>query len=216
MTFKLMKNMNKFIVIIVVLICGCNVNEKNKQQKIALESLLINTNIDSLKKWSSKDLGFEDIDGVELIEINKDTLKIISTAKFIYYPFGKLTELNALISKYPSYLMSKVYDQPDTTTLFKISNKNNYFKFVNSPETGFFEVIHARILDPKIKFDNGIHVGMTTDSLYGLFFTKNVRLDAIKKVKFTSALDGINHIYDISQGKIERIVIDSDYQFSKD
>ncbi len=205
-----MKKINKLIMIIVALFLGCISKNDNIKNRV----YIINPPIDSLKKWALKDIGFDNIDGAEVIKINKDTLKIISTAKFIYYPLGQFSNIQSLELKYPILKIEKSSDN-EMEELFKTSYKHSSFKFVLDKETNYLEIVFARILDEDIKFKNGIQVGMDIDSLYCKIFSKPIKLDQVKKIKIISALDGINHLYELNNGKIDQIIIDSDYLYNK-
>lgn len=61
------------IICIASLLFSC-INSNTNNALSGINNIMKNPPIDSLKKWGSKNLGFNDVDGVDVVEIDGDTL----------------------------------------------------------------------------------------------------------------------------------------------
>jgi len=207
-----MKNI-LLISLITVLFGGCNSNVNktavNSRSKIAPQQA--ETNIDSLRKWVHQNLE------TQSIEVEGDTLKLMSADFYFYYPFGEYGSIDSIQSKYPRLKLQTVIDtsQGVSLDLYKMTFNQNFAKFIKNSDTKKIEIVYAKILDSNIVLLRGVRVGLRKDVFFSKLFNKPVHLNKINNVKIISALEGINHNYHFNLDTISSIVMDTDYLFYK-
>ena len=205
---------NKLVIVLIVVIfwgCNSNVNKTtvNSGSKVSLQQP--ETNIDSLRKWVHQNLE------TQSIEVEGDTLKLISADFYFYYPFGKYDNISSIQSNYP---FLKLQMQVDTTlgyadNLYKLTFKNSFIKFIKNDDTKRMEIVYAKILDGRLVSLRGLRVGLRKETFLKSFFSKQVYINKINNIKIISALDGINHNYHFDADTLASIIIDTDYQCYK-
>jgi hypothetical protein len=180
------------------------------------------------RKWKISDLkrlAKKPTDLTDLF-INRDTLKIVSTADELYNPFGKFRSVACFELKY-RHLFNKVpeyfrlhLDKNDT--LFRMTIGSSFVKMfdIDSTEdedaTNRMEIISAKINDPKIVFANGVRIGLTKKRFLGLFFKKSNGLENITTIVLESGITGIWHYYYFEKDILKGIRIRTDFQINQD
>ena len=157
--------------------------------------------------------------GIVKLKKKQDTIIIVCTGWFFYYPFGKNSNLKELTDQVNSSEMkmeySKSYD--NDFELFRFSQKNSYLKFTKEAETGKLEIVAGRIVDPGLRLVNGVRVGMKKEDFVHLYFNdSNNQFAYVHVIEFISALDGIWHYYTFKDDTLSEIRFDTDYQLNKD
>ena len=169
--------------------------------------------IDSLSKYAKPEFKLIDF------EINNDTLKIVSTSDFLYYPFGKFYSPENVIKVLPQL----------TTMERNIKNKDIYkFIFKTSYVKTFLtegicigckkniEIVYAEIKDKEIVLKNGINLGISKKEFMNKFFDQNpVDFSEINVIELVSGLDGIWQYYDFKENNLVKIHFDTDYTIDK-
>jgi len=207
-----------YSIFIVALIISCkepkasNIVNNNKHE-----------NIDSTSSKRSSIISFSIKNSfpnqrIEQIDIVKDTLKILSANSFFYYPFGKYTTVESFLKSNPLWKINqkKIVDSSINLSLFKLLYHNSRLSIIRSADTKLVEMVDVSITDQDIVLSNGIHVGMSKNNFFKLFF-RNVNADdmkAISTVKVTSALDGIWNEYYFKSAILNSISFKTDYTFN--
>ena len=113
--------------------------------------------------------------------VSGDTLILVSTDKFLYYPFGVFNNLGKLKDQYPSLYKEK-------QGVSYLAKADSYVKFFYDDDKKTFEIVYAKISDPNFKLTNGTRTGMTKKELFGKYFvTPPDNLDKIKILELESA-----------------------------
>jgi hypothetical protein len=207
-----MKNI-LLISLITVLFGGCtsNVNKTTAHSASKASPLQPETNTDSLRKWVHQNLE------TQSIEVEGDTLKLISADFYFYYPFGEYDSIDSIQSKYPRLKLQTVIDtsQGVSLDLYKMTYNQNFAKFIKNSDTKKIEIVYAKVLDRNIVLLRGVRVGLRKDVFFSKLFNKPVHLNKINNVKIISALEGINHNYHFNRDTISSIGMDTDYLLYK-
>lgn len=155
------------------------------------------------------------------IRIIKDTLSILSTGWFFYYPFGKFHDMKSLldVSKFLKFKREYARDKTDgdTIMLYRLYNDKTFIKFIDQPETSRFEIVSGDIKDTSVVLLNGTKIGMDRLAFLNLYFSQKAEneLMRIRVVKIISGLDGIWHYYSFKDDKLSDIRFDTDYRVDK-
>ena len=147
----------------------------------------------------------------QLIEyrISGDTLILVSTDKFLYYPFGVYNDLKKLKNQYLNLYKEKGGES-------YLANRDSYVKFFYDEDKKAFEIVYAKISDPSFKLVNGTRTGMTKKELFDKYFlTPPGNMDKIKILELQSGLMGIWHYYQFDKDVLASFVLDTDYQLDK-
>jgi len=167
------------------------------------------------------------IENIEItnIKITADTLLVILTGDFIYYPFGMYNSIEALTNNYSANLKINTFDEypyDDTTTnklkTYKLNLGNSFVKFVKDESKNKLEIVSARVFDKEIKLSNGIGIGITKEDFINKLSLKmsQYQLKKINIVLLESSLTGIWHYYCFKDDTLNSFSLDSDFQLKKD
>ena len=77
------------------------------------------------------------------------------------------------------------------------------------------ELLSAKITDPEVVFDNGLHVGMSKSEVFGVFFKnypKSYTAD-INVLKVVSGADEVGQIYTFKGNRLRHIQAISKYKY---
>lgn len=188
-----------------------NVTSVDVKQKKASDNSLV-VSVDSLSKWTKKEFRAEDL------QIIGDTLKIVSGAHYLYYPFGKHKELASVQSIFKNFKLSVKTDTTfnnSGTKVFKFIYRNSFVKLVKEAETGYMEIVYADIVDSEIPLFADIKTGMKKEAYFRVFFNKTTQLNSINNVKMISLVYGISHCYHFNGDTLSSVIMDTDYQLEK-
>jgi hypothetical protein len=157
----------------------------------------------SIKENVKADFGLIDY------KLSTDTLTLISTSDFLYYPFGVFNDVNALKKEYP-----KLFNYKNEFPY--LSSGDSYVKFFFNDDKRRLETVYARIINPEIRLRNGIVTGMSKDEVLTKFFnSKPDNTDDLKVLKLESGLLGMWHYYTFDKNVLKSIYFDTDYQLDK-
>lgn len=156
--------------------------------------------------------------------IKSDTLLIVSTNEFLYYPFGIYSNIEDIRNQYSFNVKISYNDEypfKDTTTnklrVYKINFKNSFVKFTKGDNNNM-EIVSARVLDKELHLSNGVKVGITKKDFINQLSLKEEQhqLNKINIVELESGLTGIWHYYFFKNDTLSYFIIDSDFQLEKD
>lgn len=170
--------------------------------------------------YSDDSLQYLALDSFELVsyQIVSDTLQLVSTNNFLYYPLGKLHTISSLKTKYPSIILKKEIDLFDNTAdIYRATLDDSFIKIFLDDEKKTLEIVSGIIISPKIIINDNIKIGMKKRGFFTCFFSKpsSVEKKDIKVVELISGLDGIRHYYTFQGDTLVKIEFDTDYQFDK-
>lgn len=145
-----------------------------------------------------------------------DTLQLVSTSDFLYYPFGNSSTIQAFRQKHPTWTFAKETDRTDPTAiLYRGTTRNGFIKLFADSEKKSLEIVAGDLSGPGIKLANGLAVGATRTAFFMPFFNQPATLPHSRVVALISGLDGIRHYYTFRADTLARIVFETDYQFDK-
>ncbi|UYZ62621.1 hypothetical protein [Hymenobacter weizhouensis] len=170
--------------------------------------------------YSKDSLQYLVFDSFELVsyQVAADTLQLVSTSNFLYYPFGRYSAISAFKAKNPLFTFVKETDPTDNTVnLYRGIYDNNFIKLFLDDEKGALEVVSGRVNDSKIRLNEGILVGMKKREFFSRIFKKPSIIEKadIKVVELISGLEGIHHYYTFRNDTLARIDFNTNYQFNK-
>jgi len=155
-------------------------------------------------------------------ELKWDTLNIVTTNQFAYYPFGKYFSIEEFNNSLKSFILGVEQQYPyndtllDLRVLYNLTYKDSKIKVLTDPDNKTIEIVSGKILNPEVVFVNGFQVGMTKAAFIDSLFSINpVDFPKIKVVEIESGLMGIWHYYKFEQDTLKSILLDTDYQFNK-
>jgi hypothetical protein len=169
---------------------------------------------DNLQTFAKRELKLSEL------SIKEDTLEIVSTASFLYYPFGKFKTLNNLNQALKIFKDSLEIDSsvaPSPEKLHRMTYKNSFLKFFYDDEKKTYEIVSGQIRDPEVTLLNNIKVGITKSDFMNIFFNRVTpkQMEGIKIIKMVSGLDGIFDYYYFDNDILTSIKLDTDYLFNK-
>ena len=148
--------------------------------------------------------------------ISNDTLQIITTDPFLYYPFGIFRNVNQYEKRYPLLKRVPVTSKKGNNNLFKYKYKNSTTViFMDKNDSKRIQIVNAMIKD-NIKIVRDISIGMdklTLLSLLGYSDCKD-KLKNINVVECISGLDGVWLYFMFKENLLESILIRTDYTFA--
>ncbi len=158
---------------------------------------------------------------VESVKISHDTLKVVLLDDFLFYPFGRIKNMDAFINRtklewYRSVDRFKYQDSLDMTIYKLWRLDDSFIEFFYGIETHNMEMIEANITDKAINLSYGIHCGMAKQELLNLFFKTPppVLIGDIKCVRFVSGLYELQHCYTFDdQDILRQIYIEREYKY---
>lgn len=193
-------------VIILNLFFGCVCGSYKDANKNTIKRTELNQNQPSLKLF--------DFDIVEF-NIIGDTLKIVSTSDFLYYPFGVFKNEKEFSNQY--LFMSEAVDCIGLYRLFRFSYKESSAKFWFNEETGRLELVSAKVIDNSVVLNNEVKIGISKSDFIELF-TKEIKYEQIKEVKVIELISGVLgcwHYYNFENEVLTSFYFNTDYQFDK-
>ena len=170
--------------------------------------------------YSKDSLQYLALDSFELLTYREttDTLQLVSTSPFLYYPFGEFPSLPAFQKNFPLLAFKRKTDQSDTSAkIYRGVFKSTFIKLFLDEEKKALEVVSGHIFTSEVKLVNGIATGMKKRAFFARFFKKpsTVEQNTQQVVELVSGLDGIRHYYTFKDDTLEHIHLDTDYQFDK-
>lgn len=141
--------------------------------------------------------------------------------RIVYYPFGKIRDVDSLKRINTRLTLNKELSKDSSLNSYELSRlvyRNSLIKFFKSTDTGFFEIVSAKIFDKEIELPNHIHVGMKIEDFLNLYFSENINryTQKINVVQVISGIDGMWQYYHFKDRVLSSINFESDYTFDKD
>ncbi|MEK7719966.1 MAG: hypothetical protein AAB347_10225 [Bacteroidota bacterium] len=217
-----MKNIFKYwccFLYIIISVNGC----ANGKAKAALENKKLSIkNIDlrndvAIKRDSLQNLAKEGFGLIEL-SIKGDTLNLVYTSSFLYYPFGKFNTPSDFIKTNKTFKETIEHDKGDPSIkLYRMSNKNNFIKLFKDDGKSNVEIISGKVNDSELSLINGIKIGISRTDFLKIFF-KDVpekQVVGIKVIRLISGLEGIIHVYVFNNERLTSFYFNTDYSFDK-
>ena len=154
------------------------------------------------------------------IKVYADTMTVYSLARQVIYPFGEWDSIEYFMtdnqlhwyreSDYRRYLDSM---EVSVNRLKRLDD--SYLDLFYSIWTRKVELLGGRITDPDVVLINGLHVGMTKDDVFKVFFKKYPKSYTadVQVLKVISGAGEIAEIYTFKGLKLRHIKIETAYKY---
>lgn len=154
------------------------------------------------------------------IKVYTDTMTVYSLSRSVIYPFGEWTSLEQYITDnqlhwYREQSYRHYYDSMEVSVNRMRRVDDSYIDLYYSIWTKQVEILSGYVADPEIKLDNGLHVGMTKDEVFNIFFKKYPRsyTSDIAVLKVISGAGEVAEIYTFKGQKLRHIKIETAYKY---
>ncbi len=154
------------------------------------------------------------------IKVYTDTMTVYSLSRSVIYPFGEWTSLEQYITDnqlhwYREQSYRHYYDSMEVSVNRMRRVDDSYIDLYYSIWTKQVEILSGYVADPEIKLDNGLHVGVTKDEVFNVFFKKYPRsyTSDIAVLKVISGAGEVAEIYTFKGQKLRHIKIETAYKY---
>ena len=154
------------------------------------------------------------------IKVYTDTMTVYSLAGYIIYPFGEWSSVEQYItdnqlSWYRDIGYKKYYDSMEVSVNRMKRLDDSYLDMFYSIWTRKVELLGGRINDPEIQLANGIHVGMSKDEVFHVFFKKYPKsyTSDVAVLKVISGAGEVAEIYTFKGTKLRHVKIETAYNY---
>ena len=154
------------------------------------------------------------------IKVYTDTMTVYSLAGTIIYPFGEWTSLEQYItdnqlSWYRDVGYKKYYDSMEVSVNRMRRTDDSYVDMYYSTWTKKVELLGGYVADPDVKLVNGVHVGMSKDDVFSVFFKKYPKsyTSEVAVLKVVSGAGEVAEIYTFRGQKLRHIKIETSYKY---
>jgi hypothetical protein len=154
------------------------------------------------------------------IKVYTDTMTVYSLANYIIYPFGEWSSVEQYItdnqlSWYRDIGYKKYYDSMEVSVNRMRRTDDSYIDLYYSIWTKKVELLGGYISDPEVKLVNGLHVGMSKDDVFKVFFKKYPKsyTSDVMVLKVISGAGEVAEIYTFRGQKLRHIKIETSYKY---
>ncbi|MBR1549289.1 MAG: hypothetical protein IJ634_01475 [Bacteroidales bacterium] len=154
------------------------------------------------------------------IKVYTDTMTVYSLSNYVIYPFGEWESMEQYItdnqlhwyreSGYRSY-----FDSMEVSVNRMKRLDDSYLDMFYSIWTRKVELLGGRINDPEIVLANGIHVGMSKDDVFRVFFKKYPKsyTSDVAVLKVISGAGEVAEIYTFKGTRLRHVKIETAYNY---
>ena len=157
---------------------------------------------------------------VKDVKVYADTMTVFSLADYPIYPLGKWSTVEDYITSnqllwYRESGYKTFYDTMTVSvnTLKRLDGTN--INVYRSIWTNNLEMVAAKITDSAVVLANGIHVGMSKDDVFKVFFKKYPKSYTadVQVLKVISGAGEVAEIYTFKGTKLRHIKIETAYKY---
>ena len=157
---------------------------------------------------------------VKDVKVYTDTMTVFSLADYVIYPIGKWETVEQYITEsqlqwYREVGYKKYFDSMEVSVNTLRRLDDSYIDIYRAITTGRVEMLQGKIYDPEVVLDNGVHVGMTKEEVFGVVFKKYPRsyTSEINVLKVISAAGEVGQVYTFKGNRLRHIGIVSNYKY---
>lgn len=157
---------------------------------------------------------------VKDIKVIADTMIVFSLGDFVIYPFGKWETVEHFITNnqlqwYREVGYKHFYDSMNVSVNTMKRLDGSYIDIFRSITTKRVEVLAAKITDPEVILDNGVHVGMTKEEVMSVVFKKYPKpyTSEINILKVVSGAGEVAEIYTFKGNRLRHVQVVSKYKY---
>jgi len=203
---------NLYLIFIIVIILSCN-----RPKKVSFIDNNKAENVDSnSSKFRFQTKNIKPIQEIDHIDVINDTLKVLSEDLFFYYPFGKCVTIKSFLKSNPKWAIKQKKLVDSSIILYKLFYHGSNLSIIRSDDSKLVEIVNVSITDDGISLSNGIHVGMSKNEFFKLFFpsVNKYSIKEISTVKVKSSVDGIWNDYYFKADTLNNISFKTDFTFN--
>ncbi len=154
------------------------------------------------------------------IKVYTDTMTVYSLSEYIIYPFGQWSSVEQYItdnqlSWYRDIGYKKYYDSMEVSVNRMRRTDDSYIDLYYSIWTKKVELLGGYITDKDVQLVNGLHVGMSKDDVFKVFFKKYPKsyTSDVTVLKVISGAGEVAEIYTFRGQKLRHIKIETSYKY---
>lgn len=154
------------------------------------------------------------------IKVYTDTMTLYSLSNYVIYPFGEWSSMEQYITDnqlhwYRESGYRQYFDSMEVSVNRMKRLDDSYIDMFYSIWTKKVEMLGGRINDPEIVLDNGIHVGMSKDDVFKVFFKKYPKsyTSDVAVLKVISGAGEVAEIYTFKGTKLRHVKIETAYKY---
>ncbi len=154
------------------------------------------------------------------IKVYTDTMTVYSLAGYVIYPLGEWSSVEQYItdnqlSWYRDIGYKKYYDSMEVSVNRMRRYDDSYIDLYYSIWTKKVELLGGYITDKEVKLVNGLHVGMSKDDVFNVFFKKYPKsyTSDVAVLKVISGAGEVAEIYTFRGQKLKHIKIETAYKY---
>ena len=154
------------------------------------------------------------------IKVYTDTMTLYSLLNYVIYPFGEWSSMEQYITDnqlhwYRESGYRQYFDSMEVSVNRMKRLDDSYIDMFYSIWTKKVELLGGRINDPEIVLDNGIHVGMSKDDVFKVFFKKYPKsyTSDVAVLKVISGAGEVAEIYTFKGTKLRHVKIETAYKY---
>ncbi len=154
------------------------------------------------------------------IKVYTDTMPLYSLSNYVIYPFGEWSSMEQYITDnqlhwYRESGYRQYFDSMEVSVNRMKRLDDSYIDMFYSIWTKKVELLGGRINDPEIVLDNGIHVGMSKDDVFKVFFKKYPKsyTSDVAVLKVISGAGEVAEIYTFKGTKLRHVKIETAYKY---
>ena len=149
------------------------------------------------------------------IKVYTDTMTVYSLSNYVIYPFGEWESMEQYITDNQLHWYRKYFDSMEVSVNRMKRLDDSYLDMFYSIWTRKVELLGGRINDPEIQLANGIHVGMSKDEVFHVFFKKYPKsyTSDVAVLKVISGAGEVAEIYTFKGTKLRHVKIETAYNY---
>ena len=154
------------------------------------------------------------------IKVYADTMTVYSLANYVIYPFGEWESVEQYItdnqlSWYRDIGYKNYFDSMEVSVNRMSRVDGSYIDMYYSIWTKKVELLSGYILDKEVTLANGIHMGMSKDDVFKVFFKKYPKsyTSDVLVLKVVSGAGEVAEIYTFKGTKLRHIKIETAYKY---
>ncbi len=154
------------------------------------------------------------------IKVYTDTMTVYSLSNYVIYPFGEWESMEQYITDnqlhwYRESGYREYFDSMEVSVNRMKRLDDSYLDMFYSIWTNKVELLGGRINDPEIVLANGVHVGMSKDEVFRVFFKKYPKsyTSDVSVLKVISGAGEVAEIYTFKGTKLRHVKIETAYKY---
>jgi len=154
------------------------------------------------------------------IKVYTDTMTVYSLSRYIIYPLGEWSSVEQYITDnqlhwYRDIGYRNYYDSMEVSVNRMRRTDDSYIDMYYSIWTKQVELVGGYIADPEVQLVNGLHVGMSKDDVFKVFFKKYPKSYTadVAVLKVVSGAGEVAEIYTFHGQKLRHIKIETAYKY---